>query len=136
MQPISMNFLAILGFVAVRVAVGMYWYSPAAFWGAWSKETGIDEKNAKKGMPKAFASDLIGSVLMAVVLLHAIKYAGASGSIPMGLAVSFLNWLGFVGTVQFAMTAYEQRSNRFFGVVSGYQLVTMLLGGLILTLWG
>jgi hypothetical protein len=136
MQPISMNIFALLGFVLVRVAVGMLWYSPKVFWGVWSKETGIHEKDAKKGMPKAFAADLIGSFLMAVVLLHAIRYAGAAGSLPMGLAVSFLNWLGFVGVVQFAMSAYEQRSTRFFWVVSGYQLVTMLLGGTILTMWG
>jgi hypothetical protein len=137
MQPISMNFFALLGFVAVRVVVGMFWYSPQGFWGLWSKETGIAEKDAKKGMPKAFAADLAGSFLMAVVvLLHAIKYAGAAGSLPMGLAVSFLNWLGFVASVQFAMSAYEQRSTKFFWVVSGYQLVTMLLGGAVLTLWG
>jgi hypothetical protein len=136
MQPISMNIFALLGFVLVRVVVGMFWYSPKGFWGLWSKETGIKEKDAKKGMPKAFAADLIGSFLMAVVLLHAIKYAGAAGSLPMGLAVSFLNWLGFVGMVQFAMSAYEQRSTRFFLVVSGYQLVTMLLGGAILAMWG
>lgn len=136
MQPVSMNIFALLGFVAVRVAVGMLWYSPQGFWGLWSKETGISEKDAKKGMPKAFAADLVGSVILAVVLLHVIKYAGAAGNVPSGLLVSFCSWLGFVATVQFAMTAYEQRSNRFFAVVSGYQLVTMLLGGVVLTLWG
>jgi hypothetical protein len=131
-----MNIFALLGFVVVRVIVGMLWYSPQGFWKLWSKETGIKEEKAKKGMPKAFAADLIGSLIMAVVLLHAIKYAGASGNLLLGLAVSFLNWLGFVGVVQYAMAAYEQRSIRFFGVVSGYQLVSMLLGGIVLTLWG
>ena len=54
----------------------------------------------------------------------------------MGLGVSFFNWLGLVATVQFGMTAYEARPTSFFAIISGYQLVTMLLGGAVLTFWG
>ena len=136
MQEISINFWALLGFVAVRIAVGMVWYSPGVFWKPWSKVTKISEKDMKAGMVKGMASDLIGSLIMAFVLLHAIKYAGASHDLAKGLAVSFFNWLGLVATVQFGMTAYENRPTKFFGIISGYQLVTILLGGAVLTMWG
>jgi len=44
---------------------------------------------------KALIPDVIGSALMAFVLVHAVHYAGANGW-GQGAAVGFFNWLGFV----------------------------------------
>jgi hypothetical protein len=47
------------------------------------------------GMAKSLAIWIAGSFVMALVLVHAIRYAGATGP-ARGAAVGFFNWLGFV----------------------------------------
>lgn len=136
MDGIAINFWAVLGFVAARIVVGMAWYSPVGFWKSWAKVTNISEKDMKAGMAKGMASDLLGSLVMGLVLVYAIKMGGASGVLAKGLMISFLAWLGLVATVQLGMTTYENRPIKFFLIVSGYQLVSMLVGGAVLTLWG
>src|SRR6266849_4111489 len=136
MGGMTVNFWAVLGFVAARIAVGMAWYSPVGFWKSWAKITHITEQDMKGGMAKGMASDLLGSVVMALVLLYAIKMGGASGFFAKGLLISFFAWLGLVATVQLGMTTYENRPMKFFLIVSGYQLVSILIGGAVLTLWG
>ncbi len=136
MQAITINIWAIVGFLVARLAVGMLWYSPIGFWKPWAKITKITKNDMKKGMAKGMASDITGSLLMGVVLLYAIKLGGGAGQLQQGLLITFCAWLGLVGTVQMGMAAYENRPLKFFLIVSGYQLVSMLAGGIVLTLWG
>jgi vacuolar-type H+-ATPase subunit I/STV1 len=138
MQEIVPNPWALAACVAIRLAVGALWYSPLLFLKPWLKASGVSEASLSKGMLKAILSDLVLSLIMAFVLLHAIRYALAPGSrdLPEGLAVAFLNWLGFVAPVHLGLLTYEHKPLRYFLIVSGYQLVTLLAMGAVLTLWG
>jgi hypothetical protein len=80
------------------------------------------------------AVDLIGSILMAFVLVHAIRYAGADG-FKLGAAVGAVNWLGFVAVTLFSRVIYEGASLRLFLITGGYNLVTLVLMGAILGHW-
>ena len=135
MQEISMNIWALLACVVVRLAVGALWYSPVAFLPAWMKLAGVKEKQMKQGMAKAIVTDLVTSLVMAFVLVHAVKYAGAHDA-GHGAAVGFLNWLGLVMPVQAGMLTYEHKPMKYFLIVSGYQLVTLVIMGAILGQWG
>ena len=138
MQEIVPNIWALLGCVAIRMAFGALWYSPVLFLRPWQKMAGVTDKDMSKGMAKAMVTDIVLSLVMVFVLLHAIRYALAPGSkdLAQGLAVSFFNWLGFVLPVQSGIVTYEHKPLRYFMIVSGYQLVTILAMGLVLTLWG
>jgi hypothetical protein len=135
MQPIAINLLALLACVVVRFIVGGLWFSPLLFLRAWQAETGVDDETMKGRMPMAMLSDLIGSILMALVLAHAVRYAGASTPLT-GAMVGALNWLGFIAATTFARVAYEGASLRLFSISSGYNLVTLALMGAILGQWG
>jgi hypothetical protein len=138
MQEIVPNVWALVACVVIRMAVGALWFSPALFVKSWMKMAGVSDKQMKAGMGKAVATDLILSLVMAFVLLHAIRYALPLGShdVGLGLAVAFVNWLGLIVPVQIGVMTYEHKPFKYFLIISGYQLVTILAMGVVLTLWG
>jgi glycerol uptake facilitator-like aquaporin len=77
MREIPIHYLAILGAAAAKMAIGALWYSPALFLKRWLKLSGVTEEQMKDRMAKALAVEFVGSLLMAFVLLHAVRYAGA-----------------------------------------------------------
>jgi hypothetical protein len=79
MQEFPINWFAILAAVIIKQAIGAFWYSPALFGPSWCKLAGVSEAEMKAGLVKALIPDVIGSALMAFVLVHAVHYAGANG---------------------------------------------------------
>ena len=136
MPEIVPNWWALLGCVVIRLAVGAVWYSPAGFIKPWLRMSGVTDDQMKAGMAKAIVTDVIFSFIMAFVLLHAIRYAlPTSHSVGLGLAVGFLNWLGFIVPVQAGAITYERKPFGYFAINGGYQLVTILAMGAVLILW-
>ena len=134
MQEIPVNILALIFAAAIRFVVGALWYSPVAFAPAWRHLVGIDEAQMKAGLPRAIAVDLVGSFIMAFVLVHAVVYAGAT-SVWTGAAVGFFNWLGFVAVILLAQNVYEQRPLKLFAINAGFNLIALLLMGALLAVW-
>jgi hypothetical protein len=89
----------------------------------------------KAGMTRAIAIDFLGSLIMAVVLLHAVKYAGAATA-AQGMAVGFFNWLGFIAVVTIGTVTYLRKPLQLFFVQNGYLLLSLLAMGAILAVWG
>ena len=135
MREIPIHFFALLGAVVAKMAIGALWYSPALFVKPWLKLSGITEKQMKEGMGKALVVDFVGSFLMAFVLVHAIRYAGAATALQ-GLAVGFFNWLGFVAVVTIGTVTYERKPFKLFLLNNGYFLISLLAMGAILAVWG
>jgi hypothetical protein len=134
MQEFPINFLAIIVAALIRVALGAAWFSPAAFLPRWRAVVGIDEATMRAGLPRAVAVDVVGAIVMAFVLVHAVVYAGAS-SIGQGAAVGFFNWLGFIAVTQLSATMHEHRPFAFFAINSGYNLIALALMGALLAVW-
>jgi uncharacterized protein DUF1761 len=125
---------AMLVAAIIRLVVGGVWFSPIAFAEPWRRLVGLSEDQMKAGMPKALAADVLGSLIMAFVLAHAVVYAGAT-NFAQGAAVGFFNWLGFVAVIQFTAVLYEQRPLRLFLYQSGFNLVALALMGALLAVW-
>lgn len=87
-QEFPINWLAILAAVIIKQAIGAFWYSPVVFGPSWCKLSGVSEAQMKAGLVKALIPDVIGSALMAFVLVHAVHYAGAHNW-AQGAAVGF-----------------------------------------------
>ena len=107
LQEFPINLFAILAAVIIKQAIGAFWYSPALFGPSWCKLAGVSEAEMKAGLAKALIPDVIGSALMAFVLVHAVHYAGAHSSAP-GAAVGFFNWLGFVAVATLGSVTFEK----------------------------
>ena len=130
---ISMNPWALLAATVAKFFLGWLWYS-VLFGNAWRHQAGLTQEEVKAALPKAIAGDLITSFIMAVVLAHAVRYAGAATAAE-GAAVGFLNWLGFVFVVTLTATLYEKRPFKLFLINNGFQLRGLLLMGAILAVW-
>src|SRR4051812_19045056 len=135
MREIPIHFLPLIAAAAVRMALGALWYSPLLFLQTWHRVSGVTETEMKAGMARAVAVDLVGSLIMAFVLLHAVRYAGAT-TVPQGMAVGFFNWLGFVAVVTIGTVTYLRKPFQLFLVQNGYLLLSLLAMGAILALWG
>ncbi len=135
MREIPIHFFAILGATITRVVIGALWYSPALFLNTWLKLAGVTEAQMKEGMGKAVAVDVVGSFIMAFVLVHAVRYAGATTA-PEGMAVGFFNWLGFVAVVTIGTVTYERKPFKLFLLNNGYFLISLVVMGAILAVWG
>ena len=134
MHDVAVNWLALIGAVVANMALGALWFSPILFVKPWLAAAGMSEAQMKAGMPKALAVDLVGSLVMAFVLAHAVKYTGAQG-IAQGAAVGFLNWLGFVAVTTLSATLHEHRPLKLWLIANGYRLVGLVVMGAILAAW-
>jgi hypothetical protein len=135
MREIPIHFLPIFAAAVVRMALGALWYSPILFLPTWHRVSGVTEAEMKAGMGRAIAIDFVGSLIMAFVLVHAVKYAGAATA-AQGAAVGFFNWLGFVAVVTIGTVTYLRKPFQLFLVQNGYLLLSLLAMGAILAVWG
>src|SRR5262245_19139946 len=134
MQEIHMNFLALAVSAAAKWLFGGLWYSPPLFAKSWQMLSGVPAELMKKNLVKFSIMGFVGDFIMAFVLVHAIRYAGAT-TFPMGAAVGFLYWLGFVATVSFIQTSYEGRPIKLWLINNGYLMISLALMGGVLAVW-
>jgi hypothetical protein len=134
MQEFPINWLAILAAVIIKQALGALWFSPALFGLPWCKLTGVSEAEIKAGLAKAPIPDVIGSALMAFVLVHAVHYAGAHNW-AQGAAVGFFNWLGFVAVATLGSVTFERRPLQLYLINNGFLLLALVLMGVVLAVW-
>jgi hypothetical protein len=134
MQPVPIHAGPFIVAVLVKIVVGALWYSPALFLREWQRLQGISDEQMKGGMAKAMTTWIIGALLMAFVLAHAVFYAGAKG-IGTGAAVGFFNWLGFILVVLLDDWAAAKRPVKLLVINAGANLVALVIMGAILAGW-
>jgi hypothetical protein len=135
MQAISINWWAILAAITSNFVIGALWYSPALFIKPWLEMSGVKKSEFDAGLPKALVGDLISSAAMALVLDHIIHWSNAV-SLAQGLFLAFCIWLGFIAAVLLGSVTYGHKPLKFLAINALYRLVTVMLMGAILTLWG
>jgi len=134
MQDVVVNYWALIVAALIRLVIAAVWFSPVAFLESWRRIVGIDEATMNAGMPRAIALDVVGSLVLAFVLAHAVVYAGAA-TILQGAAVGFWNWLGFIAVVNLSETMHENRPFKFLAINTGYNLIALPLMGALLAVW-
>jgi hypothetical protein len=138
------NWLAILVSVVVSFAIGGLWYGPL-FGRAWRTAIGVapDAKPSGTEMGRAFALNILGILLMAFALDHlvigarilSVNHGEPYHPTSYALFAAFLAWFGFVVPILLNGVAFEGRSWRFFGINATYQLISLIVMGLILSYW-
>jgi hypothetical protein len=132
----NINWLAVLAAAVLRLVVGSIWFSPIAFVKPWQQLTGVTPESMQKGLGRAIGIDVVLSLIMSFVLYHALMYAtNMAPNVSSGLAVGFLNWIGFVLATHLPLWAYENRSFKLISIGTGSNLVSMLLMGVLFGLW-
>lgn len=141
MPPVPINYLAVIVAATVSMVVGALWYGPL-FGKQWMALSGMTQANLdaakKRGMSKMYVVAFIGSLVMSYVLAHALVFASVYlnvSGIGAGLMAGFWNWLGFVAPVTLGGVLWEGKSWKLWGLNNSYHLVTLLLMGVVLSLW-
>jgi Protein of unknown function (DUF1761) len=138
---VPINYWAVLLSAVAAMVIGWLWYGPL-FGKQWASAMGFSPEYMQEAMKKSGAKSYIimaiGAILMAFILDHAIifasAYLGLTG-IAGGVVFAFLNWLGFIAPVTIGSVLWENKPLKFWFITSGYYLVTLLVMGIILSLW-
>jgi hypothetical protein len=129
-----MNFLLIgLGVIVaalVQWGFGAVWYSPMLFGNKWVQLGKIQIDTDK--MYSAMINGLIVSLIMAG-MMACFMYRFQINTVMGGAAFGFELWLGFVATVTSYSLIYENRPKELYLLNNGYNLIGMVLMGMILS---
>jgi hypothetical protein len=123
------------------MVLGYLWYGPL-FGKEWARLMGFSHEHIeaarKKGMATQMVVQVVGALLIAFILDHALIFADAYlhiSGLSAGIIVGFLNWLGFVAPTTVGMVLWEGKSWKLWSIVAGYWLVLMCIMGVIFSLW-
>lgn len=141
MSEVPINYLAVLASAIASMVVGSLWYGPI-FGKQWITLQGWTPEamaaNKAKGMTKSYILMFVGSLVMAYVLAHSLVFAadylGVYGA-SAGLMTGFWSWIGFIAPVTLGIVLWEGRSWKLYILNNGYQLLNLLVMGVILALW-
>ena len=137
MPTAIINYLAVLVAAIISMVIGGFWYSPMLFGKQWAELMNLAPKDMldmKKRANASYAINFLLLLLMAFVLAHFVDYAQATTFIE-GVQVGFWVWLGFIATISLGSVLWESKPIQVYLINAGYQLVSLLLMGIILALW-
>lgn len=143
MQPeFSVNFAAVIVCVVAAMPVGFLWFGPL-FGKAWARHMGYPEDMEPEGMGKSMALFALGNLLIAFVLAHSIiiwqpEIWGVGENQAQwvyGLNGAVWTWIGFFVPLQIGRVAWEQKGWGLVAINSSFDLVRLLIFGMILAYW-
>jgi len=132
---LPVNAYAIFAAAILCMIIGFVWYMPSVFGKVWMKESGITKKSMSGSAAKtAFAKSFVATLVMVYILSQLESLALVAG-VAEGASMGVLVWLGFVATTLVNSVLFEGKSWTLYFINSGYQLVCLLLAGIILAVW-
>ncbi len=134
---LPINVWAVLVSALASMALGFLWYSPALFGKQWMKLSKIDPKKMKeanKHMTKMYSISFISTLIGAYILAQLIDLTLTS-SVMEGATLGAMVWLGFVAVTLVNTVVFESKPWTLFLINSGYQLVCLVVSGIILAVW-
>ncbi|HLW74933.1 MAG TPA: DUF1761 domain-containing protein [Gammaproteobacteria bacterium] len=137
MGYLHINFLAAVVAAVVAFGLGWLWYSPILFgkqWVAWNGYTPEKIQVMQKGMLKAYGISFACFLVMSMLLAVLMRICHIS-AVVAGAKLGFLCWLAFVATTGLTASVYSDRSLKAWSLDAGYQLVYLVVMGVILAAW-
>jgi hypothetical protein len=126
--------LPILAAGIANVIVNMLWFHPKLFGTRWMREVHSTPEMIERGkrtMMRNAAIALLAGMLAAYVMdFFGMAYGVTDiwGAIQLG----FWSWLGFTAVPMLGMVLWEQKSLRYYAIVSGGWLVSFVVMSLVL----
>ncbi|HEX4684055.1 MAG TPA: DUF1761 domain-containing protein [Gemmatimonadaceae bacterium] len=136
MSP-GLNYIAVLVTAAIIFMLGGLWYSPALFANRWVALQGKTREEfhamgARAGpmmFVQVFLCGLVISIVVAVIENH---FTGLT--VARGAVVGILLWLA-AGATSFGTSLFSYQPRALWMINTGYNLVSMIIAGVILALW-
>jgi hypothetical protein len=137
MGYLHINILAVLVSAVVTFGIGALWYSPFLFgkqWMAFNDVTPDKVEAMRKGAARLYGISFLCYVVLAAVFAILIRMVHLE-SVLGGAKMGGMLWVGFVATLGLTASLYQAKPLKAFALDAGYQLVFMVVMGLILTAW-
>ena len=140
-MEITVNYLAVLFAAVANMALGFLWYGPL-FGKVWMKLKGYskeDLKKEQKQMGKYYAISFVVALITGYMLSHVMALSTAFYGYPAiqtGLTSGLSMWLGFVMPVQVTATIFGDKKWKLLSIDTGYQLVGLLVMGVVIGFLG
>jgi len=135
MPPV--NYAAVIVSALAAFLLGALWYSPVLFARQWTAVHGYTPEKLeamKQGMVRTYAISFVCFVVMAWVMA-VLNYRVGVGSAMGGVRLGGLTWLGFVATIGLTANLYSDKPLLAWIIDAGYQLVYMIVMGVIVAVW-
>lgn len=133
-MDVKINYVAVGAAAVVMWIIGAVWYG-VLFSAQWMMYTGITEEMATgmSGMDSAImmGGSLVSAFVMFYVQSH-VHHAFQVKTNKDAVQAAFWNWIGFVAMVIFVNNLYQAKAFMLTVIDSGYWLVSMIIGGIIL----
>ena len=135
---VSINPIALGLAAVVTMAIGFAYYSSFVLGRQWMKEKGIDKKKMAKmkkesNMAATYGLSFIAALITALVMSGFVDFFDAI-TWQDGALVGFLAWLGFSSTTAFTGMLFGDKNMKLFIIDTGYQALSMISTGIIVTI--
>ena len=132
----ELNYLAILVTAVVIWVIGAIWYSMlfGKVWMAAHGYTPEQLEGMRAGMARAYGVSFLCYLVLATVLSLLIALLGLDSAIA-GAKLGVICWLGFIATIGCTAYLYSNKSITTWIIDAAYQLVFMIVAGVILAIW-
>lgn len=135
MNPVTINYLAVLVCGILGMVIGSLWYGPL-FGKMWMKEIGKTEEELRENFnpAKTYTYAFLSTLMVVFVLAYLLSLTGAKTIID-GIRVVLMGWLGFTFFTAIIINLFENKSNKLLLINSFYILTLLIVSGIILILW-
>jgi len=135
MNHVDINYLAVIVCAIISMIVGALWYGPL-FGKEWMKLAGFTEEDLKKGFnpAKTYSLAVAAHFFVALIISYFIDLFHAT-TIVDGLRIALTSWVGFVAAPMYVNFLFEKRSVKLLIINTGYNLVLLLIFGIVLVSW-
>ncbi|HEX8286244.1 MAG TPA: DUF1761 domain-containing protein [Pyrinomonadaceae bacterium] len=134
----KINYPAVVASAIGYWVLGALWYSPVLFARPFIALKGWTPEQLAAVEAQSHAGEIglafVGSLVLAYVLAHFVKFTGAE-TVPSGMLTGFWLWLGFVVTTSLETVIFEGRPLGLYLINNGYHLVGLLGMGALLAVW-
>jgi len=114
---------------AVRMGLGMLWYSPKLFGGMWQEKSGITPE------PQDVTPAMIGAFVTAFFTSATLYYVLCAMQVTTVLSGAFtglLIWFGFVGSIAVHSVFFAKKPIGLFLINTGYDAVSFVVSGALI----
>ncbi|HEY1992523.1 MAG TPA: DUF1761 domain-containing protein, partial [Gammaproteobacteria bacterium] len=129
--------IAVVVAAIVTFGIGALWYSPWLFAQQWLAFNGYGPEKAeamRKDAARAYGISFVCYLVMAAAFAVVVRMTHIEAAVG-GAKLGVLLWVGFVAATGLTASVYSGKPFKAFALDAGYQLVYLVVMGVILVAW-
>lgn len=132
MEPVSMNYLAILVGALAYMFLGALWYSPVLFGNSWLRMTGKTKEQAKADQsPICFLIGIVTAFVSSYGIARIMYWTNGS-EIADGIKIGLFVGVCFAFMALLVNDSFEHRPKGLTFINSFYHICGMIVAGLVI----